>query len=66
MIQAWSVDGHNNHTSICSAGGRAGLRLLGGFDHPSPDHANARVILLISSRRRPAITSTPTPNASSR
>ncbi|HUF10904.1 MAG TPA: molybdopterin-dependent oxidoreductase, partial [Rhodothermales bacterium] len=48
-IQAWGVDGHNSHTNICSAGARAGYMLWGGFDRPSPDHANARVILLISS-----------------
>ena len=48
-IQAWGVDGHNSHTNICSAGARTGYALWGGFDRPSPDHAHARVILLISS-----------------
>lgn len=48
-IMAWGVDGHNSHTNICSAGARAGYSLWGGFDRPSPDHTNARVILLISS-----------------
>ena len=48
-ISAWGVDGHNSHTNICSAGARAGYMFWGGFDRPSPDHANARVILLISS-----------------
>ncbi|MEZ4644350.1 MAG: molybdopterin-dependent oxidoreductase, partial [Chloroflexota bacterium] len=48
-IQAWGVDGHNSHTNICSAGARAGYMFWGGFDRPSPDHSNARVILLISS-----------------
>ena len=48
-IQAWGVDGHNSHTNICSAGARTGYALWGGFDRPSPDHANARVIMLISS-----------------
>ncbi|MCB0088076.1 MAG: molybdopterin-dependent oxidoreductase, partial [Caldilineaceae bacterium] len=48
-ISAWGVDGHNSHTNICSAGARAGYSLWAGFDRPSPDHANARVILLISS-----------------
>jgi anaerobic selenocysteine-containing dehydrogenase len=48
-IQAWGVDGHNSHTNICSSGARAGYMFWGGFDRPSPDHANARVILLISS-----------------
>ena len=48
-IQAWGVDGHNSHTNICSSGARAGYFFWGGFDRPSPDHTNARVILLISS-----------------
>ena len=49
VIQGWGVDGHNSHTNICSAGARTGYYLWGAFDRPSPDHANARVILLISS-----------------
>jgi anaerobic selenocysteine-containing dehydrogenase len=49
VIQAWGVDGHNSHTNICSAGARAGYFMWGGFDRPSPDYANARVILLVSS-----------------
>ncbi len=48
-IQAWGVDGHNSHTNICSAGARAGYAFWTGSDRPSPDHANARAILLISS-----------------
>ncbi len=48
-ITAWGVDGHNSHTNICSAGARAGYTFWAGFDRPSPDHANARVIMLISS-----------------
>ncbi len=48
-IQAWGVDGHNSHTNVCSASARCGLYLWGGFDRPSPDFANARAILLISS-----------------
>ncbi len=48
-ITAWGVDGHNSHTNICSAGARAGYAFWTGADRPSPDHANARVILLISS-----------------
>ncbi|MDX1613135.1 MAG: molybdopterin-dependent oxidoreductase [Candidatus Promineifilaceae bacterium] len=48
-ITAWGVDGHNSHTNICSSGARAGYAFWGGFDRPSPDHTNARVILLISS-----------------
>ncbi len=49
VIQAWGVDGHNSHTNICSSGARPATRFWGGFDRPSPDYANARVILLISS-----------------
>ncbi|MDX1413506.1 MAG: molybdopterin-dependent oxidoreductase [Candidatus Promineifilaceae bacterium] len=48
-IQAWGVDGHNSHTNICSSGARMGLYMWGAFDRPSPDHTNARAILLISS-----------------
>ncbi len=48
-IMAWGVDGHNSHTNICSSGARAGYSFWGGFDRPSPDHTNSRVILLISS-----------------
>ena len=48
-IQAWGVDGHNSHTNICSAGARAGYHFWSGFDRPSPDYAEARCILLISS-----------------
>ncbi len=48
-IQAWGVDGHNSHTNICSAGARAGYFFWSAGDRPSPDHAHARAILLISS-----------------
>lgn len=48
-ITAWGVDGHNSHTNICSAGARAGYAFWSGIDRPSPDHANAKAILLISS-----------------
>ena len=48
-IEALGVDGHNSHTNICSAGASAGYYLWSGFDRPSPDHAKANVILLISS-----------------
>ena len=48
-ISAWGVDGHNSHTNICSSGARMGLYMWGAFDRPSPDHTNARVILLLSS-----------------
>ncbi|MCB9420109.1 MAG: molybdopterin-dependent oxidoreductase [Ardenticatenaceae bacterium] len=49
VIQTWGVDGHNSHTNICSAGARAGYYFWGAFDRPSPDYANSRTILLISS-----------------
>ncbi len=49
MLAAWGVDGHNSHTNICSSGARAGYHFWMGMDRPSPDHENARVILLISS-----------------
>ena len=49
ILQAWGVDGHNSHTNICSAGARFGYAIWQGFDRPSPDHANAQFILLISS-----------------
>lgn len=49
VIQSWGVDGHNSHTNICSAGARTGYALWHFFDRPSPDHTNARTILLISS-----------------
>jgi anaerobic selenocysteine-containing dehydrogenase len=49
IITAWGVDGHNSHTNICSAAARAGYFLWAAGDRPSPDHANARVMLLVSS-----------------
>jgi anaerobic selenocysteine-containing dehydrogenase len=49
VLAAWGVDGHNSHTNVCSSGARAGYHFWMGLDRPSPDHANARVILLISS-----------------
>ena len=49
ILAAWGVDGHNSHTNICSSSARAGYQYWMGLDRPSPDHANAQVILLISS-----------------
>ena len=49
FLLAWGVDGHNSHTNICSSGARLGYSLWGGYDRPSPDYANAKVILLLSS-----------------
>ena len=47
-LQAWGIDGHNSHTNICSASARTGYVLWHHADRPSPDHANARFILLLS------------------
>ena len=49
VMASWGVDGHNSHTNVCSSGGRTGYHVWTGIDRPSPDHANAKVILLISS-----------------
>ncbi len=49
VLASWGVDGHNSHTNVCSSGGRAGFQFWTGIDRPSPDHANAKVIYLISS-----------------
>ncbi len=49
VLAAWGVDGHNSHTNICSAAARAGYELWCGIDRPSPDHARAKVIFLVSS-----------------
>ena len=48
VLQSWGIDGHNSHTNVCSAGARLGYALWHGADRPSPDHANARFIFLIS------------------
>ena len=48
VLQAWNIDGHNSHTNICSSGARFGYAIWYGYDRPSPDHANAKFILLIS------------------
>jgi anaerobic selenocysteine-containing dehydrogenase len=49
ILAAWGVDGHNSHTNVCSSSARAGYQYWLGLDRPSPDHANAKVIFLISS-----------------
>ncbi|GAA4689401.1 hypothetical protein GCM10023226_29070 [Nocardioides nanhaiensis] len=49
VLASWGVDGHNSHTNVCSSGGRTGYQFWMGADRPSPDHANAKVIYLISS-----------------
>ena len=48
ILQSWGVDGHNSHTNVCSASARLGYALWSGTDRPSPDHANAKFILLLS------------------
>jgi anaerobic selenocysteine-containing dehydrogenase len=48
VLASWGVDGHNSHTNVCSSGARTGYHLWSGIDRPSPDYANADVILLIS------------------
>jgi anaerobic selenocysteine-containing dehydrogenase len=49
MMAAWAVDGHNSHTNVCSSGARCGYQLWSGMDRPSPDHAESKVMLLVSS-----------------
>jgi anaerobic selenocysteine-containing dehydrogenase len=48
VLASWGVDGHNSHTNVCSSGARAGYHFWMGIDRPSPDHAGADVILLVS------------------
>ncbi|HFB67658.1 MAG TPA: formate dehydrogenase, partial [Calditrichae bacterium] len=48
VLQSWNVDGHNSHTNVCSSGARFGYAIWHGYDRPSPDHAHAKFILLIS------------------
>lgn len=49
VLASWGVDGHNSHTNVCSSGARVGYHLWMGIDRPSPNHANAAAILLVSS-----------------
>lgn len=49
VLQSWGVDAHNSHTNVCSSSARLGYALWSGYDRPSPDHANAKFILLLSS-----------------
>jgi anaerobic selenocysteine-containing dehydrogenase len=48
VLQSWGVDGHNSHTNVCSAAARLGYALWSGADRPSPDHENAKFMLLLS------------------
>ena len=49
VLQSWGIDGHNSHTNVCSSSARVGYTLWMGADRPSPDHANAKFILMLSS-----------------
>ncbi len=49
VLQAWGLDGHNSHTNVCSSSARLAHFLWTGADRPSPDYANAKTILLLSS-----------------
>jgi anaerobic selenocysteine-containing dehydrogenase len=49
VLQSWGVDGHNSHTNVCSAAARLGYATWSGADRPSPDHENAKFMLLLSS-----------------
>ncbi|MCH7960847.1 MAG: molybdopterin-dependent oxidoreductase [Planctomycetes bacterium] len=48
VLRSWGVDAHNSHTNVCSSGARVGYALWTGADRPSPDHENAKFILLLS------------------
>jgi len=48
MLSAWGIDGHNSHTTVCSAAARTGYALWFGADRPSPDYSDTRFILLLS------------------
>jgi len=48
VLQAWGIDGHNSHTNVCSSGARLGYAIWSGVDRPSPDHENAKFVLLLS------------------
>jgi anaerobic selenocysteine-containing dehydrogenase len=48
VLQSWGIDGHNSHTNICSSGARFGYNIWYGYDRPSPDHSEAKFILLVS------------------
>ncbi len=48
VLRSWGIDGHNSHTNVCSSSARVGYTLWTGADRPSPDHENAKFILLLS------------------
>jgi len=49
MLNAWGIDGHNSHTTVCSGAARLGYSLWMGADRPSPDYSHTKFILLLSS-----------------
>lgn len=49
VVHSWGVDGRNTHTNICSSNGRFGNIITVGDDRTSPDFANSRLIVLVSS-----------------
>ncbi len=48
VLRSWGIDGHNSHTNVCSSAARVGYALWSGADRPSPDHENAKFMLLLS------------------
>ena len=48
VLATWGVDGHNSHTNVCSASARAGYAFWMGMDRPTPDHEQARFLLMLS------------------
>ncbi|HXH60494.1 MAG TPA: molybdopterin dinucleotide binding domain-containing protein [Fimbriimonadaceae bacterium] len=48
VLKGWGVDAHNSHTNVCSSGARFGYAIWCGADRPSPDHENAKFILMLS------------------
>ncbi|ANM28504.1 formate dehydrogenase [Acidobacteria bacterium Mor1] len=49
LLNAWGVDGHNSHTTVCSASARTGFAFWCGADRPSPDYSCTKFALLLSS-----------------
>ncbi|MCH7905702.1 MAG: molybdopterin-dependent oxidoreductase [Armatimonadetes bacterium] len=49
VLQAWGLDAYNSHTNVCSSGARFGYAIWSGSDRPSPDHENAKFMLMLSS-----------------
>lgn len=49
VLKCWGIDGLSTHTNVCSSGGRTGYAFWMGTDRPSPDYANSRFMLMMSS-----------------